>query len=209
MPSASPVDRARTISLVCERARTIRIYGAVTVRRRSRLACRSPTWEPVAMASHDSIAQRGDPRDRWSQKNPSGERPQPTCRHQRTSDRTGTLLTPVTVDPPRCTGQLVEAQMHIRNLIWREALPGNRCWGTFLGPVSRDPVGRGRTEGAVAVVDESAAAFFHDRRLVGVAQEAVPVGGSVHLVLPGRSDRGLTVLGVGNTSHVRLPVEIE
>jgi hypothetical protein len=183
-PSTSPIDWARTISLVFEQERTSWIFCAVTVRYRSHFACRSPTWEPVAIASHNSIAQRGDPRDRWSQKDPSGDRPQPASRHQRTSDSTGTLVTPIAIDPPRRTGQLVVAQLQLCNVTWRETLPGNRGWATVLGPASGDPVGRGRAEAAVAVVDKSAATFFHNRRLVGIGRKAWPERDSVHLVLP-------------------------
>jgi hypothetical protein len=117
------------------------------------------------MASYRPIPKGRDPRDRRSEKHPTRDWQQPPCCNQRTSNGTRSLLGSTALDPPRCSPELVVAQVDLANSIWREQLPRNRNTATALRPVPRDPARRSSAEAAVAVVDEDTAMFLHDSRL--------------------------------------------
>jgi len=132
---------------------------------RSDLACRSPTRKPVAIASHYAIAQRSDPGHWWNKEDPSNDRPQSTCRHECTGDRTGTSFASVGIDPPCRSSEVVTAQIRLQDEVGWEPLPRDRLWRICLSPAAGDPVRRGCAESTVAVVDQSGATVIHDSML--------------------------------------------
>ena len=133
-------------------------------------AGRGSTGKPVAVASHQPVAQRCHPRARRHEEEPSRDGPRRRRGHEGEGDGTGTLLDMGPVGPPCRSGQVVRCQLQLGRPVIGKPLPGDRHRRTLPGPPSGHPVRRSRAEPTGTVVDQRRPGVVHGGRLPVAAQ---------------------------------------